>query len=120
MSEIYWLVVIGNLHNVIMAIFVALVFVLIVSFLLYMFGVTYIEEKEEFSRFAKKVSLAIICTSIILCFLPSKNDLLAVYGIGGTIDYIKSNDKAKELPDKVVDALTEYLDNIKDQDNESK
>ena len=46
--------------------------------------------------------------------------MLAIYGIGGTIDYIQGSDKAKELPDKVVDALTEYLDNTKDQDNESK
>lgn len=32
--------------------------------------------------------------------------------LGGTIDYIKSNDTAKQLPDKCVKALDKYFDNI--------
>ena len=118
MKEIYWLTVIGNLHIVIVTIFGVLIFVGTVSFLLYMFSETDMtEEREAFLRFFKKICLAIICTSIILCFFPSKEDLLAIYGIGGTIDYIQSNDKAKELPDKVVDALTEYLEHVNSDKN---
>ena len=121
MREIYWLTVLGNLHIVIIAIFVTLVCIGIASLLMYAFSESYeTKEREVLSRFTKKISLAAICTGIILCFIPSKQDLLAIYGIGGTLDYIQGSDKAKELPDKVVDALTEYLDNTKDQDNESK
>lgn len=37
-----------------------------------------------------------------------------IYSIGGTIDYIKSNEKAKQLPDKCLQALDKYLtDEIK-------
>ena len=49
-----------------------------------------------------------------------------VYGVGGTIDYIKSNDTAKQIPDKCVKALDKYLDNLtkeenqKENENESK
>ena len=43
---------------------------------------------------------------------------MVIYGLGGTIDYIKSNDKAKELPDKVVDALTRYVDHIEKEEGE--
>lgn len=118
MKEIYWLTVIGNIHNVIITIFAAFIFVGIISFLLYISSETDMtEEKEAFVRLFKKVFLAIVCTSIILCFFPSKEDLLAIYGIGGTIDYIQSNDKAKELPDKVVDALTEYLEHVNSDKN---
>lgn len=118
MKEIYWLTVIGNLHIVIVTIFGVLIFVGLSSLLLYVLTETYeIKEREVISRFTKKISLATVCTGIILCFAPSKEDLLAIYGIGGTIDYIQSNDKAKELPDKVVNALTEYLEYVNSDKN---
>ena len=34
-----------------------------------------------------------------------KNDALLIYGVGGTIDYVKSNKTAKQLPDKCIKAL---------------
>ena len=118
MKEIYWLTVISNLHCVLIVFFVILIFVGFSSLLSYVLTEIYeTKEREVISRFTKKVSLAAICTGIILCFFPSKEDLLAIYGIGGTIDYIQSNDKAKELPDKVVDALTEYLEYVNGNKN---
>jgi hypothetical protein len=48
--------------------------------------------------------------------LPSKKDMLLIYGVGGTIDYIKNNDTAKQLPDKVVIALDKYFDTL-NEDN---
>ena len=41
--------------------------------------------------------------------IPMKNDALLIYGVGCTIDYIKSNDKAKQLPDKCIKALDNEL-----------
>jgi hypothetical protein len=42
--------------------------------------------------------------------------MMMIYGVGGTIDYIKSNDTAKQLPDKVVSALDKYLDSLNEED----
>ena len=57
-------------------------------------------------------------------FIPTTNEVLLIYGVGGTIDYIKSNDTSKQLPDKCVKALDKYLDNLtkeeKENNNESK
>ena len=36
--------------------------------------------------------------------------MLMIIGIGGTIEYLKSNDTAKELPDKVIMAIDKLLD----------
>ena len=33
-----------------------------------------------------------------------------IYGVSNTIEYIKSNEKAKELPNKVVMALDKWLE----------
>ena len=40
--------------------------------------------------------------------------MLLIYGVGGVIDYAKDNEKAKQLPDKVVDAIDAYLESLKE------
>lgn len=56
--------------------------------------------------------LIIGCILIMFSFaIPSEKKLYAIYGIGSTIDYIKSNDKTKEIPNKAIDCIYKYLDN---------
>ena len=55
----------------------------------------------------------------VFCFIPSTKEAMLIYGIGGTLDYIKSNDKAKQLPDKCIDALTRYLDSIEKENKDN-
>ena len=62
----------------------------------------------------KRANNKLIIGGILIVFsfaIPSEKKLYAIYGIGSTIDYIKSNDKAKELPDKAIDCIYKYLDN---------
>ena len=74
--------------------------------------------------FKRSIIVALVLT-VINIFIPTKNDALLIYGVGGTIDYVKSNKTAKQLPDKCIKALDKYLDNInkeeeKRNNNESK
>ena len=77
------------------------------------------------SYFKRSIFVAIVACFINL-FIPTTNETLMIYGIGGTIDYIKSNDTAKQLPDKCVKALDKWVENLtkeenyKENDNESK
>ena len=48
------------------------------------------------------------------------NEALMIYGIGGTIDYIKSNETAKQLPDKCIKALDKWADNLNEEKQENK
>lgn len=114
MAEIYWLQTIGNISCFLSGVFILMI-------LLYIFlGIFLLscmsEDLEEGIDFVKKWAIRLIlplCISIVgFIFVPSRNDIYAIYGLGGTIDYIKSNDKAKQLPDKVVDALNRYVDSI--------
>ena len=62
----------------------------------------------------KRANNKLIIGGILMIFsfaIPSEKKLYAIYGIGSTIDYIKSNDKAKEIPDKAIDCIYKYLDN---------
>ena len=112
MAEIYWLQTIGNISIFLNGLFVVMLIVYMTL------GVSFLaclnEQQKEGMDFVKKWALRLIlplCISIVgFIFVPSRNDIYAIYGLGGTIDYIKSNDKAKQLPDKVVDALNRYID----------
>lgn len=62
----------------------------------------------------KRANNKLIIGAILIVFsfaIPSEKKLYAIYGIGSTIDYIKSNDKAKEIPNKAIDCIYKYLDN---------
>ena len=54
---------------------------------------------------AKRCAIAFFVSVLINLFIPTTNQALLIYGVGGTIDYIKSNDTAKQLPDKCIKAL---------------
>jgi len=119
MNEIYWLTRVGELDMVFGTMWIlAIVAFVIMLVALPIFGEDW---NDEFKNMLKKwaVRMAVLfCIGIIGdAFVPSKKDVLLIYGLGTTIDYVKSNDKAKQLPDKAVDALTRYLDEIsKDED----
>lgn len=122
MAEIYWLQRLGNMAFVFnvgfwLCVIVALV-ISVVSFLLYLDDDIGTEELKRFKWWLKKYAMVFAFFTAGALVTPTTDDLLAIYGIGGTIDYIKSNDKAKELPDKVVDALTKYIDTVVNKDKE--
>jgi len=82
-------------------------------------------EYESDQECAKKVAkgfrpfviiLPIVVAGVI--FIPSTNDALIIYGVGGTLEWVQDNDKIKQIPDKAVEALSLYLDNINDEQRE--
>lgn len=116
MSELYWFSVLGNLHDLCVVTAVICFFVFVVS------CVWVIDNSEEESPFFKKVlkgSFCVIVVSLFGClFIPSQKSLLIIYGVGGTIDYLKENKDANKIPDKCIEALDKYLDDALEEDKE--
>lgn len=76
---------------------------------------------RKFIKYLKKcLKYFAILLSIFLTiniFVPNKNDLYVIYGIGNVVDYCKKNDGMKELPDNAIKALNLYLkNNIKENE----
>ena len=140
MNEIYW---ITRLDGICGFLTLIAVFSVIATVVLFFIGLIkrneseiYNEGSETWERhietskmclyFAKRCVIAFFVSVFINFFIPTTNQALLIYGVGGTIDYIKSNDTSKQLPDKCVKALDKYLDNLtkeenqKENDNESK
>ena len=136
MEELYWITRLGALNFLFNAIiFVSLVAIIILAVELLVIKTTPNNEddknlelqvitgkahNENMSyNFVKKqfIRAFIVFVVSIVCnvFIPTKNEALMIYGVGGTIDYIKSNETAKQLPDKCIKALDKWADNINEE-----
>lgn len=49
---------------------------------------------------------------LIALFTPTTKEAMMIWGIGNTIDYIKTNNKAQQLPDKCIDALDAWVESL--------
>ena len=122
MTEIYWLTRLDSI-NFFFSIIALITGILgtitfITSFICYATGTL---EKVLF----KKVCIGLISTciifSFILIFIPSTKDMYMIYGVGGTIDYLKDNETAKQLPDKCIKYLDKWVDeNLKEEEKQKK
>ena len=121
MNELYWIITIGHFSKL----FVAFCCIFGTLFGLWIIKLLIDQNEQpnnkELHKSDKKwtkrfVTIAII-SALGIVFVPNQKELLAIYGIGGTIDYIKSNDTAKQLPDKCINALDKYLNEITDDKN---
>lgn len=136
MNEIYWITRLGALNFLFNTIiFISLVAIIILAMELFAIKKTPDNEDDKnlelqvvtgkvhnenmYYNFVKKqfIRVFIVFVVSIVCnvFIPTKNEALMIYGVGGTIDYIKSNETAKQLPDKCIKALDKLADNINEE-----
>lgn len=123
MSEIYWITRLGYINTVcgvfgILGIIIGAV--LLIGYLIQKQEV--IEGKYDYDsekmlsdtlKNCKNWSLSIgIVFSLIALFIPTTKEALMIWGVGNTIDYIKTNDTAKQLPDKCIDALDAWVESL--------
>ena len=132
MNELYWITRLDGICGFLTLIAVLSFISTVVLFFIGLFkrgdagiypeGSKTLEQHIETSKmclyFAKRFAIAFFVSVFINFFIPTTNQALLIYGVGGTIDYIKSNDTAKQLPDKCVKALDKYLDNLTKEENQ--
>lgn len=123
MSELYWLGVLGNLNDLggAIAVLSFLVFIAL-GFCFFLCSEDDLERSPFMKKMFKGSMFAIVLGVVMAIFIPSQKNLLIIYGVGGTIDYLKENKDANKIPDKCVKALDKYLDDAlkedKDKDKE--
>lgn len=119
MSELYWLNVLGNLHDLCGVVTFLCIFVLTGLVLWVFLCYDDVEEPLPITKKVLKGSFLVIVFGVFGClFIPSQKNLLIIYGVGGTIDYLKENKDANKIPDKCVKALDKYLDDALKEDKD--
>ena len=132
MNEIYWITRLGAVCNFLTAIAV-------ISFLISVFTVVfvvcnrleannyekggenwnyYMQRFKMFLSYFKRLIFVAIIACLINFFIPTTNEALMIYGVGGTIDYVKSNETAKQLPDKYIKAFDKWVENLTKEENQ--
>ena len=116
MSTLYWISVLDNINFLFVLIFIASLLFSVASILINLTCIPdEISETLDYKRFIKAKHWAytlLIISTLVITFVPSKRELYIIYGVGETIDYLKDNPTAKELPDKCIKALDTWVDNF--------
>lgn len=134
MNEVYWITRLDAICNFLSAVAVVCFMISVVIGIFAMCNKFEADDYKEdgkyynchmqkfkmFLNYFKRFTFAVIVVSSINFFIPTTNEALMIYGVGGTIDYIKSNDTAKQLPDKCIKALDKWVDNLNEEKQENK
>ena len=112
MWEIYWLTRLNGIFQL------CEVSAIIFTVIILICGIGIIiaaEEKDVLKYIIKtfKVSIIPFILSVLgLVFVPTTSEALLIFGLGGTIDYLKTNDKVQQLPDKCINALDAWVETL--------
>lgn len=124
MNEIYWITRFNALNTIFIIVLVISSIILVVAVIGWLVNCNenYDFEKKARKTFKKVIKISIISLIIGLfgvTFIPTTKEAFLIYGVGGTIDYVKSNPTAKQLPDKCVKALDKWVDSWSIDKNDS-
>lgn len=117
MNEMYWITRLDAIN-----VFFTIIAITAITAAIFVFinGMFEEWEKGKMKKYLIPLCVTTILSSLLLIFIPSTKEALIIYGVGGTIDYVKENDQAKEIPDKAIKALDAYLDKITKENNNGK
>lgn len=118
MSELYWIIALGKIECI------AEVFAFfggVTSFVATLASIIAIcddseDETKIIIRKGRNIAYIIFAISLMfVTFIPNTTQLYMIYGVGGTMDYLKSNPTARKLPDKCIRAFDKWVDKLAEE-----
>ena len=117
MSELYWLTRLEYIQNFLVIVMSISGIALFISFMLWTMA-EYSDEIRKTLVWLKCTFATLVISSLIFVFVPSTKEAVLIWGVGSTIDYIQENETAKQLPDKCINALNDWIDSLSDPKND--
>ena len=121
MEEIYWLTRLNgiNIFFNVMTVFGIVFTVISIGGYIVTKNDDYVDDcwKELWIKLFKYCFPTTIIITLLFMFTPTTKEAFMIWGLGGTIDYVKSNEKIKELPDKAVNVLDLWVNNYLETDS---
>lgn len=111
MSALYWITRLDGLNVVALALLVVGVVTTSILFVLRLASES--DGDKSVSDVCKKglkfSTPALVVGVLMTLFLPTTKEALLIWGVGGTIDYLESNETARKIPDKCIKALDKFI-----------
>jgi hypothetical protein len=116
METIYWITRLDNISDALIALsMIAAMIIIFASVILMVNGRPQDDSDKRTIAKCKRALLitipGIFIVLLALIFIPTTDEAYIIYGIGGTMDYLKSNKTAIGLPDKCIKAIDTWADN---------
>lgn len=99
---------------------VLMAFGLFVAFVILFFvynGAIDDDVKAAYCSWLKKCVIALITCISLALFIPSKNEMYAMWGVISLEKIVKENKSIQELPEKSIKALNYWLDSVIEDQN---
>ena len=116
MNELYWLTRLEYIQNFLVIVMSVSSIVLFISCVLWLVSETVKDINESF-LWLRCAFITLVISSLIFVFVPSTKEAVLIWGIGSTIDYLQENETAKQLPDKCINALNDWVESLSDPKN---
>ena len=117
MSEWYWLTRLEYIQNFLVIVMSISGIVLFFSFVLW-FMADCVDEAKLTLKWVIGSFATLVISSLIFVFVPSTKEAVLIWGVGSTIDYLQENETAKQIPDKCINALNDWVDSLSDPKND--
>lgn len=119
MWQLYLIEQLNNLQNL----FIVMVILFsIVCIIFWVFAITdsYVDddEKKLMIKYGRRYLYFTILSALLLAITPSTSSAYRIFAIGTTLEYLKSNDTAKQIPDKMLKIVDKYLDEFSEDKKE--
>lgn len=110
MSEIYWISRLDYICNLFIVLSIVFGVIVVVGGFTLIVADKSDKDYPVILKTVKKSLLMFSCSILVVIFLPNTKQAYMIWGLGGTIDYIKSNETVQKLPDKTVQCLDKFID----------
>lgn len=114
MNEMYWITRLDTVCIISFIFFIASAFGFLYAIILYGIEADIhgkeSDEAESAKKWLKPLFTILLISLPFVLFVPSEKDMYKIIGIGGTYDFLKQNETAKKLPDKVINALDKLIE----------
>lgn len=110
MSEIYWISRLDYICNLFIVLSIIFGTVVVVGGFTLVVSDRLDNDYPTLLKIVKRSILILGFSLLGVIFLPNTKQAYMIWGLGGTIDYIKSNETVQKLPDKTVQCLDKFLD----------
>ena len=120
MIEIYWIEMLDGI-NFLLILTGVIILIVAAIMIATSFGGEDYDKKYEDDLSLRKSGIKMLFLSLILfiicALIPNTRQAYRIYGISATINYLKDNEEAKQLPDKGIKVVNKWVDDYLDEDS---